>query len=72
MTTLDLSTIKPIPGFDCVEMKREIQAKIYEETKHMTPEEQRERLRKNSEEFWADIERRRAERQAALAESADK
>ena len=70
MTTLDLSTIKPIPGFDCVKMKREIQAQIYEETKNMTPEEQRERLRKNSEAFWADIERRRAER-AKSAESAD-
>jgi hypothetical protein len=65
MATLDLSRIKPIPGFDCVKMKREIQAAIYEETKSMTPEEQRERLRKNSEQFWADIERRRAE----LAES---
>ena len=61
MTKLDLSKIKPIPGFDCVKMKREIQAKIYEETKNMTPEEQRERLRKNSEKFWADIECRRAE-----------
>ena len=44
---------------DCVKLKRAIQAQIYEETKYMTPEEQRERLRKNSEEFWADIERRR-------------
>jgi len=38
-----------IPGFDCVKMKREIQTQIYEETKHMTPEEQRERLRQASE-----------------------
>jgi len=49
MTKLDLSRIKPIPGFDCVAMKREIQAKIYEETKNMPPEEQRERLRQVSE-----------------------
>ena len=70
MTTLDLSTIKPIPGFDCVKMKREIQASIYEETKDMTPEEQQERLRRNSEKFWADIERRRAER-AMSAETGD-
>ena len=55
--------IDNIPVFDCVALKRKIQAEIYEETKHMTWEEQRERLRKNSEEFWADIERRRAERQ---------
>ena len=60
MTKLDLSRFKPIPGFDCVKWKRERQAQIYEETKNLTPEEQRERLRKNSEEFWADIERRRA------------
>ena len=40
MATLDLSKTKPIPGFDCVKMKREIQAKIYEETKHMTREEE--------------------------------
>ena len=46
---------------DCVKLKRAIQAKIYEETKYMTPEERRERRRKNSEEFRADIERRRAE-----------
>jgi len=70
MTKLDLSQFKPIPGFDCVKMKREIQAKIYEETKHMTPEEQRERLRKNSEEFWADIKRRRAEIAKQAAEGA--
>jgi hypothetical protein len=70
MTTLDLSTIKPIPGFDCVKMKREIQAAIYEETKDMTPEEQQERLRRNSEKFWTDIEHRRAER-AKAAETGD-
>ena len=64
MTTLDLSQIKPIPGFDCVTMKREIQAKIYEETKHMTPEEQRERLRKVSERT-AIRRKERAEHQVA-------
>jgi len=54
MATLDLSTIKPIPGFDCVKMKREIQAQIYEETKNMTPKEQRERLRRmlEQDERW--------------------
>jgi len=54
MTTLDLSKIKPIPGFDCVKTKREIQAHIYEETKHMTPKEQRERLRRmlEKDERW--------------------
>jgi len=64
MTTLDLSKIKPIPGFDCVKMKREIQAKIYEETKHMTWEERREHTRKSSEKFREEQRLRRAERAA--------
>jgi len=71
MTTLDLSTIKPIPGFDCVKMKREIQAKIYEETKDMTSEEYLEYIRKGAERFDEEQRLRRAER-ATLAESADK
>jgi len=45
MTKFDLSQIKPIPGFDSLKWKREVQAEIYEETKHMTPEEQRKYLR---------------------------
>jgi len=61
MTKLDIFQIEPIPGFDSLQWKRERQAEIYEETKSMTPKEQRERLRKNSEKFWAEIERRRAE-----------
>jgi len=36
MTNFDLSQIKPIPGFDSLKWKREVQAEIYEETKHMT------------------------------------
>ena len=39
MTLNDLKNIKPIPGFDCVKMKHDIQAKIYEETKDMTWDE---------------------------------
>ena len=46
---------------DCVKLKRAIQRKIYEETKYMTDEEQRERTRKTSAKFRAEIERRRAE-----------
>ena len=67
MATLDLSKIKPIPGFDCVKMKREIQAEIYEETKHMTWEERREHTRQASERFWADIERRRTAQTALVS-----
>jgi len=43
--------IEPIPGFSCVQMKRDIQAQIYEETKDMTLEQRRERTRRESERF---------------------
>ena len=45
MMNLNLSQIKPIPGFDSLKWKREAQMQIYEETKGMTREEVRERLR---------------------------
>ena len=64
MTNFDLSQIKPIPGFDSLKWKREVQAKIYEETKDMTREQIRERRQQAVE---RDI-RWRAER--AQAESA--
>ena len=64
-TKIDWSKYPPIPGFDCVKMKREIQAKIFEETKHMTLEERRERSRQASER----AERRRAERQRQAVET---
>jgi len=56
-----LSEIKPIPGFDSMKWLRKVRAQIYEETKDMTPEEQRERLRKVVERD----ERWRAERKSA-------
>ena len=68
MTNFDLSKIKPIPGFDSLKWKREVQAKIYEETKNMTWEEQRERLRQASERMQKEREQYWAE-QAALTES---
>ena len=61
MTKIDWNKFPPVPGFDSIKMKREIQAKIYEETKHMTPEERRERTRQASEKLWAERERLRAE-----------
>ena len=61
------ATFEPPFRCDCVAMKRSIQAKIYEETKHMTWEEEREYYRKASEEFWSGVERCRAEL-AAIAE----
>jgi len=62
MTKLDLSTIKPIPGFDCLKWKQERQAKIYEETKGMTSEEYLEYVRKGAERFDEKQRLRRAER----------
>ena len=56
---------EPIPGFDALEWKWKIQAEIYEETKNMTLEEQRERTRQVSERFRAEGERLRAERAVA-------
>jgi len=53
---------------DCVKLKRAIQAKIYEETKYMTPEEQREYFRQAGEEFWSKLDHSRTG-QAKLAES---
>jgi hypothetical protein len=47
--------------FDCVEMKRRGAARIYEETKNMTREQEIEYWRQKSEEFlkWADEVRQR-------------
>jgi benzoyl-CoA reductase/2-hydroxyglutaryl-CoA dehydratase subunit BcrC/BadD/HgdB len=58
-----MSKFKPIPGFDSLKWKQEVQAKIYEETKDMTPEQRRERLRKIVEEG----DKRRAERERRIA-----
>jgi len=60
MTKTELDKfIDNIPVFDCIALKRKIQAEIYEETKHITLEERREYDRQASER----LERRRAERQ---------
>ena len=64
------NTTTPVFRCDCVKLKRAIQAKIYEETKYMTWEEEREYIRKGAEEFDRKIERIRAER--ALTMSADR
>lgn len=49
MTLNELKKMKPIPGFDCVEMKRLAQLRIYEETKGMTPHEIVEYFRSRAE-----------------------
>ena len=43
------SNFPPIPEFDCVEMKRQVQRRIYEETKHMTPQQISAYFRKKAE-----------------------
>jgi hypothetical protein len=58
MTKIDWNKFPVVPGFDAIECKRKVQAEIYEETKYMTPEEQRERLRQVVER----ADQRRAER----------
>jgi len=51
MTIEDLKKIQPIPGFDCVKMKHDIQAKIYAETKDMTWEERRDYMENKAAAF---------------------
>ena len=65
MTKLETNWFpEAIPGFDCVKMKREIQAQIYEETRQLTPEEQRERLRQAGER--AAVRRKKLSKQLSL------
>ena len=64
MTTLDLSTITPIPGFDCVAFKRQVQAEIFQETEGMTDEEVREYFRLADER--ATLRRKALSRRQAL------
>ena len=44
-----LATIQPIPGFDSQKWLRKVRAQIYEKTKDMTSEEEREYYRQASE-----------------------
>lgn len=60
MTIDDLKNIRPIPGFDCVKMKHDIQAKIYEEIKDMTAAERIAYFQRGSEEFRREIAERKA------------
>jgi len=51
MTKSKMPYLDIIPDFDVLEWKREIQEKIYQETKDMTSDELLEYLRKGSERF---------------------
>jgi len=51
-----------IPGFDVLKWKREIQMRIYQETKNMTGDEFLEYLRKGSEKRREEYRLRQAEK----------
>ena len=53
-----------IPGFDVLKWKREVQARIYQETKNMTSDELLEYIRKGND-------KRREERRLRQAERAE-
>jgi hypothetical protein len=57
------TTLKTPYRCDCVREKKEGQAQYYEATKHMTREEERDYSRKLFDEFWASLERLRAEQE---------
>jgi len=69
MTKLNLSQFKPIPGFSCLKMKEEIQAKILGETENMATDEVLTYFRKKSERF--DNERKEFHRNANRIKGGD-
>ena len=44
-----MTTKQTTKAFDCIAYKREVQRRIYEETKHMTVDEQLEYFRRRAE-----------------------
>ena len=46
--------------FDCVEMKRQVQEKVYEETKDLTREAELDYFHDAARQFWQEIEARRS------------
>ena len=49
-------------GFDCVEMKRHAQERIYEEVRNLSREEELEYFHRAAEGFWQDIKALRKKR----------
>ena len=41
----------PVPGFDCLKMKHDIQSEIYEDVKNMSTEQRLEYYRRGAAEF---------------------
>jgi hypothetical protein len=56
MKTSDWKQIPPIPGFSCLRMKAQAQAKIAKETRGMSPERVLEYFREASKSFAASFE----------------
>jgi hypothetical protein len=65
MTTLDLSKIKPIPGFDSLKWKAKVQAQILKEIEGMS---RRERLAYFHKAAERAAERRKAREEKLAAE----
>ena len=51
--------------FDCVEMKRQVQKQIREETRNLSREEELNYFHQAAEQFWKDIRALRKERASA-------
>jgi len=64
MTKIDWNQFKPIPGFDSLKMKAEIQAEILRETAGMTDVEVREYFYQASERMHKEREQYQAEQAA--------
>jgi len=46
-------------AFDCVEMKRQAQERIYEETRGLSPEQELEYFHEAGRRFWQEMKRMR-------------
>jgi hypothetical protein len=60
-----MTTKRKNKTFDCISYKHEVQSKIYEETRNMTPEEQIEYFRRRAEEgslgsWWRKVQEQRS------------
>lgn len=62
MTQCETSMTQIIPGFSTLRMKQEQQDRVRRDTEGMTDAEIREHIANGAAEFWADIDRIRAEK----------
>ncbi len=57
---------------DCVEMKRQAQARIREETRHLSREEELDYFHRAADSFWHEVETLRKERASAPSVAAER